>query len=379
MNKFPLFPQKEKENLTHPKKQITIKHIAFICPYPFDTVGGQRFRFEQYLDVLTQKGLDYQIFPFLDQQTYSILYKKGNTLQKAVGLLFGIVRRMVLLTTIWQYQYVFIYREAIPIGPPIWEFIVAKLFKRPLIVDFDDAIWLPPKQSTNAWLKTLRFYPKLSFLCKWAYKVSCGNYFLAQYAQQYNPNTYLIPTTLDTTKQHNQTKQHTPKTPIIIGWTGSHTTLAYLTPFYPVLEQLSLRYQIEFRVIANQKPQTNLPFVRFIPWSSETEIADLLAFDIGVMPLTDTPWEQGKCGFKALQYMSLGIPAVVSPVGVNTAIIQHAQNGFVATTNQDWIIYLSQLIESVQLRTTIGRAGQITVQERFSKISQTSAFLQLFQ
>lgn len=364
-------------NLSAINKQLT--RIAFVAPYPFDTVGGQRFRFEQYLDVLTREGISYQIFPFFDPKTYSILYKQGKIVQKAIGLLFAIIRRFLLLFTIWQYHYVYIYREAIPIGPPIWEFIVAKLFKRKIIIDFDDAIWLPPQQSSNAWLQPLRFYHKLSFLCQWAYKVSCGNTFLANYALQYNRNVCLIPTTLDTQQQHNQAKHHTNKPLTVIGWTGSHTTLPYLIPLYPILEQLAQQYAIEFRVIANQAPDTKLPFVKFVKWASNTEVADLLAFDIGIMPLTNTPWEEGKCGFKALQYMSLGIPAVVSPVGVNNSIVQHEQNGFIAHNNQDWLHYLSQLIQSAELRNKLGEAGRQTVVERFSKQSQIDNFLYLFQ
>ena len=116
-----------------------------------------------------------------------------------------------------------------------------------------------------------------------------------------------------------------------------------------------------------------------LPWRSETEVQDLGPFDIGIMPLPDDEWARGKCGAKGLQYMALNIPTVMSPVGVNTEIITHGQNGMLASTQQEWIDVLSQLIDSVELRQRLGAAGRETVVARYSVLSQRENYLSIFR
>lgn len=355
-------------------------------PYPLGRVGGQRFRFEQYIDVLTERGVAVDFYPFYTPATYRILYQQGKQVAKMRGVLGSMLRRLGLLCCIFRYDYVFLYREALPFGLPVWEWIVCKLLRKRLIIDFDDAIWLPPQYSRHGRLSWLRYPAKLGYICRWAYAASCGNNFLAAYAlQQGAQRVVLMPTTLDLNQHHNQLKQHQlaslphEQRPIIIGWTGTHTTLPYLEQFYPIAERLAQHYNIQLQVIANAAPATQLPFVRYIAWNAATEISDLLHFDIGIMPLNDTVWEQGKCGFKALQYMALGIPTVASGVGVNGDIIQHQHNGLIANTADEWYHCIAQLIEQPQLRQQLGRQGHQTVAERYSKQSQQDTFWSLFE
>jgi glycosyltransferase involved in cell wall biosynthesis len=137
---------------------------------------------------------------------------------------------------------------------------------------------------------------------------------------------------------------------------------------------------VEFVVIADKPPSIQaIPSVKFVPWNTETEIQDLLEFDIGIMPLPDDEWAKGKCGFKALQYMALEFPAVASPVGVNTKIINHGQNGFLCSTPGEWEAALRMLIENEALRKQIGSNGRKTILESYSVTSNASNFLSLFE
>ena len=127
--------------------------------------------------------------------------------------------------------------------------------------------------------------------------------------------------------------------------------------------------------------RTWAPFksLRFVPWSKETEIQDLLQFDIGLMPLTDDVWAKGKCGFKALQYMALCIPVLASPVGVNTIIIDDHINGFLCDSTTEWEENIQTLIEDQELRKRMGEKGREKVVQHYSVESNSSNFLSLFE
>ncbi len=352
-------------------------HILFLVPYPQRQAPSQRFRFEQYLKFLQEKGITYDFSSFLDIKTWQLLYKPGHAFQKIWGILKGFFRRIKLIFLLSQYDFVFIHREATPIGPPVFEWLIGEVFRKKIIYDFDDAIWLPNTSASNRIAARLKWHQKVESICRWSYKVSCGNQYLCDYALQFNNNVVLNPTTIDTTDQHNRLKnQQTGK--FVLGWTGTHSTLPYLKPLFSVLEKLYQSHVFTLHVIANAPPEERAAFIHFIPWQKETEIDDLLGFNVGMMPLTDDPWAKGKCGFKALQYMALGIPALVSPVGVNTEIVENGVNGFICKTEEDWYQALEIMMTDADLRKKMGAAGRKTVEKQYSVISNTDNFLRLF-
>lgn len=354
--------------------------ILFIVPYPPGKAPSQRFRFEQYLDFLTQAGYSYRLAPFLSDATWAILYKPGHTLAKVLGILLGFVRRVGLLFSVPAYDYVFIHREAAPIGPPVLEWLIAKVLRKKIIYDFDDAIWMKDPAGEQTFISQLKWQQKVEQICRWAYKVSCGNAYLQAYARQFNSHAVINPTTLDTEHLHNRMRDQHQATRPIIGWTGTHTTLRHLDLVWPVLERLEQeKYSFEFRVISNQPPDySGLQNLTYTPWRKDTEIADLSQFHIGLMPLVDDPWARGKCAFKALQYMSLGMPALVSPVGMNTEVVQDSYNGFVCSTAEQWYMALRQLLADQDLRAAQGAAARATIVERYSVVSNKNNFLALF-
>ena len=353
--------------------------IVFLTPYPQGQAPSQRFRFEQYLGALTAAGHTYELVSFLSPATWAILYKPGQALAKAWGIVAGFGRRLGLLTRLAGCDFVFIHREAAPLGPPVLEWLIAKVLRKRIIYDFDDAIWLANTSEANRIAAGLKWHQKVASICRWAYKNSCGNAYLAAYARQFNANTIVNPTTIDTVHLHNQVRDQAAPGRLVIGWTGSHSTLKYLDQLVPVLAQLEAEgLDFEFRVISNQAPALPLRSLVFVPWRKDTEIADLLAFHVGLMPLEDDLWAKGKCAFKALQYMALGIPALVSPVGMNTEVVQDGYNGYVCATAADWDARLRQLLANPALRQHLGQAARATVVERYSVQANTANFLRLF-
>ena len=352
--------------------------ILFLVPYPQGKAPSQRFRFEQYFAALQAQGIPYEVQSFMDDRTWEILYKPGRQLAKVLGILRGFLRRAAVLFRLQRYDYVFVHREASPIGPPVFEWLIAKVFGKKLIFDFDDAVWLPNTSEVNKVVAAVKWHHKTGAICRWSYKVSAGNAYLAAYAEKQSAKQVIVnPTTIDMEGLHNRMQDQATGRPAI-GWTGSHSTLPYLQVLVPVLQKLEEKHDFDFVVIADKDPQLPLKSVRFVPWNKATERDDLLRFHIGVMPLVDDQWAKGKCGFKALQYMSLGIPAVVSPVGVNTTIVDHGKNGMVAATEEDWYAALATLMQDEALRIQMGAAAAEKILGNYSVSSNTPRFLALF-
>lgn len=352
--------------------------ILFVVPYPLKHAPSQRFRVELYEQYMVAAGFSYTIEPFMDKSTWDILYKGGSTFQKIAGTIRGFLKRAsVCLFTVRHYDYVFIHREASPVGPPFFEWIISKLHRKKVIYDFDDAIWIPNTSQENRFAGWLKAFWKVKYICKWSYKVAAGNRYLSRYASQFNDRVILLPTNVDILNGHNRLKEHSDGE-VVIGWTGSHSTLHYLDALVPVLSRLSHQYRFRFLVIADKDPQLSLDNYEFIRWNETTEIDDLLRMDIGIMPLHTDAWSEGKCGFKLIQYLALGIPAVASPVGVNKEIIKEGENGFLASTPEDWYRYLSLLISEFEARSVMGANGRKTVVNRYSIQAHRQQFLDLF-
>jgi glycosyltransferase involved in cell wall biosynthesis len=187
----------------------------------------------------------------------------------------------------------------------------------------------------------------------------------------------VVPTTIDTDTYRVGPARETAVP--VIGWTGSYSTAQHLDLLRRVLCELARREQFRLRVIGPSVYKLEGVDVDVVPWRSHTEAQDLAEADIGVMPLPDDPWSRGKCACKALQYMGLGIPAVCSPVGINTELIRDGENGFLANTTEEWIAKLTLLLRSAQLRRKLGLAGRKTVEERFSAISQVPRVHEVFR
>ena len=352
-------------------------HILFLTPYPIGEAPSQRFRFEQYFEFLIKNGFSFETSSFWTLSAWRILYEKGHITRKFFGLLKGYCNRIGCLLTLHKFDKVFVHREVTPMGPPLFEWIITKLFKKPIIYDFDDSIWLPAADSTKYTLLSKFKYPKKAArICSLSSKVSCGNSYLATYAGQFNNRVIINPTTIDESRYHIPAIS-TNLTPII-GWTGTHSTLPYLDLVLPVLQRLRSKYDFTFKVICNKAPTFDFSWIEFAKWNKAQEIKELNSIDIGIMPLPDTLWTKGKCGFKILQFMSLEKATLASPIGVNKDIIDHGVNGFLCQNEAQWEKYLEKLLLDNQLRLSVGRNGRKTVQRNYSVNSNSVNFIQLF-
>ncbi|HXH18031.1 MAG TPA: glycosyltransferase family 4 protein [Chitinophagales bacterium] len=351
--------------------------VLFLVPYPVGEAPSQRFRFEQYFELMRKKGIHFDVSPFLDKEAWNILYDPGKFIAKFFGIVRGFFRRVKDVLRSRSYDYVFIHREAAPLGPPLFEWLLAKVFTRKIIYDFDDAIWLPNVSESNRFFSKIKWYHKVSSICRWSYLISCGNGYLREYALLFNQNVVVNPTVVDTDNHYNQLKEHR-RGKTVIGWTGTHTTVRYLDDVLPVLKKLEEESDVEIRIISNAPPSLPLTKLKFIPWNKASEIDDLLSFDIGIMPLPDEEWTRGKCGFKLIQYLSLGIPAVASPVGINPEILDDGINGYLCVTHDQWLKALRELLEHPEKRQRFGENGREKIIAHFSAGANAPLFLRIF-
>lgn len=264
-----------------------------------------------------------------------------------------------------NYKVVFVQKELFFMGPPFFEKLISLQSK--LIYDFDDAIWMRDVSEGNKRFAFLKNSSKTKEIIKISDLVIVGNEFLKRYALQYNQNVKIIPTCVDTEK-YKRSKPYKDNSELCIGWSGSQTTTKHFDILSDVLYKLKQKYnnKILYKLIGDENYSNEKLSVKGIKWTYNTEIQNLEEIDIGIMPLPSDKWSEGKCGLKGLVYMSMEIPAVMSPVGVNKDIVSEGENGFLCTNEEDWINTLSNLIDNFQIRKDIGKQGRETILKEYS-------------
>ncbi|GLQ88081.1 hypothetical protein GCM10007898_16500 [Dyella flagellata] len=236
--------------------------------------------------------------------------------------------------------------------------------------DYDDSLFAFPRYAKEL--------PKiLPRFCR----VVVGNDYIAEYTRKFNANITLIPTCPDQIEKRNAAST---KKRLVIGWVGNPANLGYLRTLKRPIERLSERHDIELLVISAGPYQLQwfdlegLP-IRRRQWAMHRELEDLQEMDIGVMPVDEDEVGWGKCGFKALQYMAVGVPTIASPVGVNAAIVKHGECGFLASNEREWEQYLEELVVNANLRSNFGEAGRRKVAQSFDQDAQVSCWIALIR
>lgn len=335
--------------------------VLTLLPYPVGRVPGQRFRIEQWAPRMAGEDVEVTFSPFLSPRGMDVLYRRGHTLTKLGETLRGYRHRLREARRFGSYDVAFVFRETALLAPTAIERLILR--RVPWVLDFDDAIYLRPANEPSRWVSWLKNSGKTDALCRRARHVTVGNETLANHARSIAKAVTVVPTTIDTDGYVPRTRAANPRP--VIGWSGSLTTLPYLAGLHDTLLELRRRVDFELRVIGGEVHLAGLD-VTCLPWRFETEVEDLRPLDIGLMPLPNDPWARGKCGLKALQYMALGIPPVVSPVGVNAEIVRHGVDGLHASTPAEWVDQLSRLVRDAALRRRLGAEARRTVEERYS-------------
>lgn len=255
-----------------------------------------------------------------------------------------------------------------------------------LIYDLDDSVMFNDGINDDFYSKKLEL--RFRRMVMRADRVVVGNEFLGKLASRYIDRRKLmtIPSVVDMNIWDARFRQPAERKAIIVGWVGSQSTLPYWKERASTWKRICEKFpQVIFRVVCNEVtaiaalPEYAGIALQPVEWTEDSQVENCASFDIGIMPLPDNPWTRGKCGFKLIQYLSLGIPAVASPVGVNTDIIRHGQTGLLADSEEAWLENLGKLIESRERRHFLGNNGYRHIRENYSLQAWLSSFQSLFE
>ncbi|HXX34192.1 MAG TPA: glycosyltransferase family 4 protein [Thermodesulfobacteriota bacterium] len=314
---------------------------------------GHRFRVEQYFPYMSAHGVEPKWQPLTGS------WKKRLILYRQLPLFDAACIQRRLLSP--------------------FEFYWIRKKSSKILFDLDDAIMYrssgsPRPHSLSRWLKFRTMVRGSDF-------VTVGNEFLKNQVLKVDSGkrVFVIPTSIDT-KLYPRKKKFSDPQEILLGWIGTKGNLKYLKKLEPVFETIHQRFpQVKLKIVSNDfYDLPHLPVIKKV-WKLEDENEDLISFDIGLMPLDDDLWSKGKCGLKIIQYLSVGVPVVCTPVGVNSDIVKDGKNGFWAKNPQEWVDRLSNLIQNPALRLQMGLKGIETVEREYSLAVTSEKFFQVLQ
>ena len=356
------------------------KKVLILCPSPRGTAATQRLKYEQYLGMLEKENYSFTISSFQTPRFWQIIYKPGRALEKIWWTAFGYLRRIGDLLRAPFYDAVFVNLWVTPLGLPFFERVLF-FFNKRVIYDIDDMIFITKHDHVKtSFFQKLKGRKKPVVMMKHAGYVIVCTPKLEEIALQLNKNRRVvdISSTFDT-QRFIPVDTYENREVTTIGWTGTHSTLPFLETLQPVLSEVSRQRKIKLLVIANKPYEMKDVPTEFIPWSAESEVKDLHKLDIGLYPIPANEWSLGKSSLKALTYMAIAIPFVATAYGTNYRVMQNGVQGFMASSDKEWIDALLKLIDDATLRKRMGLAGRRTVEELFSVNANFPKYLQVFK
>ncbi len=337
-----------------------------LCFTRYERLGASsRLRFLQYTHLLESLGLDLQISPLITDQMLTEKYEGRR--YSPFKLIGRYINRIFVLITAKKTQLLWVEKELLPWFPAWAELALSLRFS--FVLDYDDAVFHTYDQHQNKWI-ALVFSRRIDKLMKNAALVVAGNEYLAARARAAGARKVaLIPTSIDLNRYApsflDQPSYRAGNDPLRIVWIGSPSTQHYLNVIRRPLQELAKRHSFILRLIGATEFIAPGIRVEFIEWLESTEVENILSSDIGIMPLENSDWERGKCGYKLIQYMACGLPTVASYIGVNEEIVRHEECGLLVRTEAEWLFALDRLLSDQALRFEMGTNGRRRVEMNY--------------
>ncbi len=349
--------------------------VKFFPKYSYSGASS-RYRTFQYIPFFKNEGVDCKVYPFFDDAHIQNI-KKGNRKKSLFSFIKYFLKRVLLVLSLKKNDIVFIEKELIPYFPPIFERYLS-LRKIKFILDYDDAIIHNYDLSSNKIIRKI-LSNKIPYIQSKAEFVVNGSKYLMDLSKQNNKKSIYIPTSLDIEKY--KLKENDKNGNFVIGWIGSHSTSKLIMPILDSIEEFCIKHNIKLHLIGFDETllsDKNKQVIKVIQWKEETEVQEILKFDIGISPSIDTAFARGKCAFKSIQYMACAKPVVTSPVGANAQVVEHGISGYHVNNNEDWFKYLEYLYKNKDIATQMGLKGRERVEKEFTIQKNYKKYIELF-
>jgi len=327
--------------------------------------ASSRIRFYQYFGLLERIAgdLNFRTQALLGNGYLSRKYQGASTVAQ-VGMAYA---ARAASSGLWRTPDIWwLEKELWPWGSTWLESLL--LARRPYVLDIDDAIFHTYDTHRSGIVRRL-YGKKIDTLMAGAALVTAGNEYLADRARSAGaPWVEIVPTAIDLERYPLRAMPtvSTPRTrPLVVGWIGSPATVKYLGAVIAPLARLAESQPVRLHVIGASAPPIPGVEIVSVPWTEESEVNAISNFDVGIMPLPDSPWERGKCGYKLIQYMACGIPVLASPVGVNAQLVRPGETGYLASNADEWHEGLRQLALDPAIASRMGATGRRLVEESY--------------
>jgi|SRR5690606_38070049 len=321
--------------------------------------GSSRLRSYQYFPYLESAGFQVAVSPLFSEKYLQKLYAGKSTKMEAVK---GYLNRFFALFSVFNYDKIVIEKELFPYLPA-WTERILEFLGVKYIADYDDAIFHNYDRSDNRWVKSFLSL-KIDKVMRYSACVVAGNTYLAERARKAGATRIeIIPTVIDLERYPE--KEYVNKGEFVVGWIGTKSTFEkHFMQLADQVQELTHTYtDLYFHIVGAPDNGLFNQQVRFIPWTEESEVAEIMKFDIGLMPLIDSDWEKGKCAYKLIQYMACGIPGLASAVGANVEVV-NSENGFLVNDLTDF----ETIIKEIRLnRMTLKEKGRRARQNVLNK------------
>ncbi len=334
-------------------------NVLFLTKYGAKAASC-RYRFIQYIPHLDRQSVHCTVSPLFDDKYLENKFTYGKA--RIGDVLRAFFRRTMAILSAEKYDLTVVHCEAFPYFPRVFELYLKKR-RINYIFDYDDAIFHNYDLHRSPLVRRV-FGDKIRKVIADAVMVFAGSEYLANYARQVNNNVRLLRTVVDL-NNYPPTTDAGDDGIFTIGWIGSPSTAEYVKEIEPALREFCANHPARLLLIGSGEVDLRDVPAEVRAWSGEREVADLLECDVGIMPLSDTPWARGKCGFKLIQYMACGLPVIASPVGVNADIVEHGVNGYLAGTNGEWFDAFVALYEDKAAGREMGKRGRADVEAKF--------------
>lgn len=337
--------------------------------------ASTRQRFAQYFPYLLEHGVEVTLAPLLPDNYLDAL-NEGRKPPRGV-IRKAYLGRLRTLRAAGAHDLLWVQYELLPYWPGFAEGWAATT-PRPIVCDYDDAIFHSYDAHRRPLVRRL-LGRKLEPLLSRAAAAMCGNSYLQAYAQRFCPNSVIVPTVLDTEAYRPASQPRSGEGSPVVGWLGSPTTWVNVEPLLPAILPVLKARGARLRAIGAGPRARGIEGVDAVEWSEASEVPELQAMDIGIMPLIDQPFQRGKCGYKLIQYMACGLPTIGSPVGVNSEIVADGSSGFLAAGPEEWAARLDTLLADPGLRARMGAEGRRIAAERYSLAAQQPRLLSILR